>query len=122
MELLDLFLISLRQLAKNKLRSGLTVLGVVIGIAAVTTMVSIGQATAELVRTQFQNLGANVLLVFPGRVQKAGVSEGLRANLTPTDSTAIATECPAVRAVSPMVGASGQVIGGNTNWKPGEMR
>jgi putative ABC transport system permease protein len=122
MDLLDLFAISFRQLAKNKLRSGLTVLGVVIGIAAVTTMVSIGQATSELVKNQFASLGSNVLIVFPGRIQKSGVTEGMRANLTAADAAAIAAECPSVRAVSPVVGASGQVIGGNVNWKPGELR
>ncbi|MBX7103291.1 MAG: ABC transporter permease [Gemmataceae bacterium] len=121
MEIFDLLVISLRQLAKNKLRSGLTVLGVVIGIAAVTTMVSIGQATGDLVRTQFQSLGANVLIVFPGRVQKAGVSEGKRASLTAADAAAVASDCPSVRAASPLVGTQGQVIGGNVNWKPNEL-
>ena len=58
-------IISLRTLAKNKLRSGLTVLGVVIGIAAVTTMVSIGQGASQLVRNEFQNLGSNVIVVLP---------------------------------------------------------
>ena len=58
--------IALRALAKNKMRAGLTVLGVVIGIAAVTTMVSVGQSAGELVQEQFQSLGTNVLVVFPG--------------------------------------------------------
>jgi putative ABC transport system permease protein len=120
-ELVDLFIISLRTLAKNKLRSGLTVLGVVIGIAAVMTMVSIGQGAGLLVRTQFQNLGSNVILVIPARSESGGVRLGSVATLTAADATAIATECPAVAAVCPQVPTSGQVIGGNTNWKPNEM-
>src|SRR5262245_39197120 len=122
MLLWDLLLISLRTLAKNKLRSGLTVLGVVIGIAAVTTMVSIGQSASELVRTQFQNIGSNVIIVIPDHGQRAGVREGKVATLTAEDAKAIAEECPAIAATSPEVFIRVQIIGGNTNWDPGEMR
>ena len=66
MNLLLTLRIALRALAKNKMRAGLTVLGVVIGIAAVTTMVSIGQSASELVQGQFQALGTNVIVVLPG--------------------------------------------------------
>jgi putative ABC transport system permease protein len=121
MDLFDLFRISLRTLAKNKLRSGLTVLGVVIGIAAVTTMVSIGQGASQLVQTQFQTLGSNVILVFPGNGQNGGARQGPVATLTEADAKAIAEECPSVRAMSPLIGTGGQVIGGNVNWKPNEM-
>jgi putative ABC transport system permease protein len=121
MHLFDLVAISLRTLAKNKLRSGLTVLGVVIGIAAVITMVSIGQSAGELVRTQFRNLGSNVIIVLPARRQSGGVRQGTVATLTAGDSAAIAEECPSVRAVSPMIRTSAQVIGGNVNWQPNEM-
>src|SRR6266581_4381312 len=58
--------VAFRALGKNKLRAGLTVLGVVIGIAAVTTMVSIGESASALVQEQLQGLGTNVLLIFPG--------------------------------------------------------
>ena len=95
MELVDLFIISLRTLAKNKLRSGLTVLGVVIGIAAVMTMVSIGQGAGLLVRTQFQNLGSNVIVVLPARSESGGVRQGVVATLTAADASAIAMK-PAV--------------------------
>jgi len=122
MELFDLFWISLRTLAKNKLRSGLTVLGVVIGIAAVTAMVSVGQGAGELIQGEFRNLGTNVIIIFPGRVQQSGVREGTRANLTAADAAAVGEECRTVKAVSPIVFTTGQVIGGNVNWKPGETR
>src|SRR5713226_8335894 len=118
MDLLDLVILSLRTLAKNKLRSGLTVLGVVIGIASVTTMVSIGQGAGQLVRNEFQNLGSNVILVLPGNSQSGGVRSGTVTTLTEADSYAIAAECPAVLALSPLIVTTGQVIGGNVNWQP----
>jgi putative ABC transport system permease protein len=121
-DLFDLLMISLRTLAKNKLRSGLTVLGVVIGIAAVTTMVSIGQGAGKLVQNEFQNLGSNVILVLPSSSQNGGVRQGTVTTLTAADAQAIADECPSVLAVSPFVGAGGgQVIGGNVNWQPDQM-
>lgn len=113
--------IALRALAKNRLRAGLTVLGVVIGIAAVTTMVSIGQSAGGLVQGQFEMLGTNVILVFPGSQQRGGVRQGLTTTLTAADSDAIAEECPTVLAASPLIGTGGQIIFGNTNCSPREM-
>src|SRR5436190_5256912 len=121
MKLIDLILISLRTLSKNKLRSGLTILGVVIGIAAVMTMVSIGQGAGQLVRNQFKNLGANVIVIAPASSRNAGVRSGVVMTLTKEDIEAIATECPSVLAISPLIGTTGQVIGGNVNWSPKEM-
>jgi putative ABC transport system permease protein len=121
MDLLDLLIISLRTLAKNKLRSGLTVLGIVIGIAAVTTMVSLGQSGSALVQAQFQNLGSNVIIVIPASSQTGGVRSGTVTTLTEGDSDAIVAECPSVLAASPFIGTSGQVIGGNVNWQPDQM-
>jgi len=113
--------IALRALAKNKMRAGLTVLGVVIGIAAVTTMVSIGQSAGALVQGQFQSLGINVIVVMPGSRQQGGVRQSVAPTLTAQDSKAIVEECPSVLAASPIVGTSGQVIYRNNNWKPNEM-
>jgi putative ABC transport system permease protein len=121
MHLIDLVLISLRSLAKNKLRSGLTVLGVVIGIAAVTTMVSLGQSAGQLMQDQFQILGSNVIIVLPASSQTGGVRSGTVTTLTEADAHAIADECPSVLAVSPFIGTTGQVIGGNINWQPDQM-
>jgi putative ABC transport system permease protein len=121
MRLHDLLLLAFATLGKNKLRSGLTVLGVVIGIASVTTMVSVGQGGSALIQKQFQSFGSNMLIVFPGSREREGARQGTVPTLTAADATAIAEECPAVRAVSPLVGASGQVIAGNFNWKPNEM-
>ena len=113
--------IAVRALRKNKMRAGLTVLGIVIGIAAVTTMVSVGQSASQLVIGQFQALGTNVIVVFPGRRRHEGVRQGNIPTLTADDSEAIAEECKAVLASSPMVFSGGQVIYGNSNWSPREM-
>ena len=124
MRVADLVVLSLRQLRKNTLRSLLTILGVVIGIAAVTVMVSIGQGGQALIQNEFRNLGSNVILVFPRwKESPSGVREGRVTSLTPDDAKAIAEECPSVGAVSPLVATAGpQVIGGNANWKPDTMQ
>ncbi len=114
--------IALRALAKNKMRASLTVLGVVIGIAAVTTMVSVGQSASRLVQDQFESFGTNVIVIFPGSQRGNGVNRGRSSpTLTAKDSDAIERECQAVLAASPMVFAGGQLIHGNLNWSPKEM-
>ena len=113
--------VAIRALAKNKLRAGLTVLGVVIGIAAVTTMVSIGLSASALVQGQLETLGTNVIVVFPEMHEQSGVRQNRSVSLTAADSDAIALECDAVLAASPLVGAGGQVIYGRANWLPNEM-
>jgi putative ABC transport system permease protein len=121
MDLLTTMRIALRALGKNRMRAGLTVLGVVIGIAAVTTMVSIGQSASQLVQDQFQALGTNVIVVFPGSQQRGGVRQAPVNTLTAADSDAIRNECSAVVASSPLVGGQGQIIYGNMNWNPKEL-
>jgi putative ABC transport system permease protein len=115
--------IALRALRKNRMRAALTVLGVVIGIAAVTTMVSIGQSAGELVQGEFANLGTNMMVIFPGSQKGHGVRQGRGSmhTLTSEDCEAIVRECPSVLAASPIVGGWGQVVYGNNNWSPKEM-
>src|SRR5215471_5039254 len=103
MRLYDMCRVSIRTLGKNKLRSLLTVLGVVIGIAAVIAMVSIGQSLSSLVQSQIESFGTNMLIVFPSTGRRGGVRSGLVQTLTPADAVAIAKECPSVRASSPLV-------------------
>jgi putative ABC transport system permease protein len=103
------------------MRAGLTVLGVVIGIAAVTSMVSLGQSASHLVQSQFEAIGTNVIVVFPGSKRRGGVSQANIPTLTARDSDAIREECDAVLASSPLVGAQGQIIYGNSNFSPREM-
>ncbi len=116
-----IFRIAWRALAKNKMRAGLTVLGVVIGIAAVTTMVSLGQSASALVQSQFEGLGTNVILVFPETQRRQGVSSN-SISLNAGDAEALATECPSILASSPIVGTQGQVIYGGANTTPSEMQ
>ena len=104
--------VAIRALAKNKMRAGLTMLGVIIGIAAVTAMVSIGQSASGLVQSQFEGLGTNVLVVFPGSRRQGGVRQANTPTLTARDSEAIGADCPSVLASSPIVGATGQIIFG----------
>ncbi len=122
MSLWDTFKIAIRALLKNKMRAGLTVLGVVIGIAAVTTMVSIGQSASALVQGQFELLGTNVIVVFPEFQRRGGVRQAAMLTLTADDSMAIGESCSSVLAASPIVGAAGQVIYGSSNWSPREMQ
>jgi putative ABC transport system permease protein len=113
--------IALRALAKNKLRAGLTVLGLVIGIAAVSTMVSLGQSASALVQSQFEQIGTNVIVVIPGSQQRDGIAQGAKMTLTTQDAEALAAECPSVLASTPLVLFAGQVIYGNSNFNPREM-
>lgn len=113
--------IAIRALAKNKMRAGLTVLGVVIGIAAVTTMVSIGQSASALVRAELEGFGTNVIVIQPMQQRRAGVRRGLTNTLTSKDAEAITKECSAILATTPLVGTGGQVVYGNLNVNPNEM-
>lgn len=113
--------IAYRALVKNKMRAGLTVLGVVIGIAAVTAMVSLGMSASALVQGQFEMLGTNVIVVFPGSRQRGGVSQANVPTLTAADSDAIAAECSSVLASTPLIGTTGQVIYGNSNFSPRDL-
>jgi len=113
--------LAFRSLQKNRLRAVLTVLGVVIGIAAVTTLVSVGQSAAEMIRGQFSAIGTNVIVVIPGTGERGGVRQGPLQTLSQGDVDAIATDCPTVLAVTPLVAAAGQAIHGGTNWSPKQM-
>ena len=121
MLLLNILRIAMAALGKNKMRAGLTILGVVIGIAAVTAMVSIGTSASELVQGEFKNLGTNLIVIQPGSKQARGARSGQVPSLTVGDVNAISKECPSVLAASPLVGAVGQVISGNNNWRPREL-
>jgi putative ABC transport system permease protein len=115
---------AIRALAKNKVRTGLTMLGIVIGIASVIAMVAIGQGASQMVKQQVSSIGVNLLMVWPASVVTSGVSlgAGSRATLTSKDVRAIASEIPCVSAVSPVVYASGQIVYENQNWLPLSIR
>jgi putative ABC transport system permease protein len=119
MSFLNTIRIAIRALSKNKLRAGLTILGVVIGIAAVTAMVSIGMSASELVQGEFRNLGTNVIVLSPGN--RRGGRAAQIPTLTAADVQAIRRECPSTLGATPIVGSSGQVISGNNNCRPREL-
>ena len=107
-----------RALAANTLRSILTMLGIIIGVAAVITMIAVGRGATERVQAQMKGLGSNIMMVVPGGVSQAGVRLGAqtRQRLTEEDALAIAFEIPEVQVAAPTSRASGQLVAGNTNW------
>ena len=118
MRLLPIIRIALRALARNKARSLLTALGIIIGVGSVIAMVSLGQGAQNQVQEQIASMGTNMLIVSSGSQRVRGVQTGAGAgtNLTVEDVEAIARECPAVTAVSPSVNASVSLVFGNQNW------
>lgn len=114
--------VAIRALGRNKMRAVLTVLGVVIGIAAVTTMVSVGSSAGQLLQNELQSFGTNFIFVQPTREKRRGVSTGGLPTLTVGDATAIGQQCESVLAASPLLGAGGRsVVRGNANLQPQEM-
>ena len=120
MNLFLTFRVALRALARNKMRSILTMLGIIIGVGAVIAMVGIGQGASASIQAQIANLGNNLLIVQPGSANTAGLRGGAGTNVTLTadDVEAIARECPSVKAATPTVRANGQLVFGNQNWAP----
>jgi putative ABC transport system permease protein len=113
--------IALRALRRNAMRSLLTILGIIIGVAAVITMVSISQGASASVQEKIASLGNNMLVIRPGSVTQGGVrlGAGARPTLTVSDAKAIQRECPAVQAVTYTKWQSLQVVAGNQNWSTG---
>ena len=107
-------------LGRNKMRSGLTTLGIIIGVGAVIAMMEIGNGSSRAIQKSIASMGADNLIVFPGTAASGGVTfgAGTATTLTPEDAEAIGQECPAVRAVATIVRARAQVVYGNRNWVP----
>ena len=110
--------IALRALRVNKLRSSLTMLGIIIGVAAVITMISVGAGAQARVEEQIRSLGSNLIIVMPGSVTSGGVrmGAGSRASLTEDDAYALQRESPDVQAAAPALRGTGHVVAGNNNW------
>jgi len=113
--------IALRSLRVNKLRSALTMLGIIIGVGAVITMVAVGAGAQARVAEQIQSLGSNLIIVLSGSVTAGGVRMGTSSQQTITedDSAAIAREIPAVQVAAPSVRGNAQIVFGNLNWATG---
>jgi macrolide transport system ATP-binding/permease protein len=111
---------ALHALRRNIMRSLLTCLGIIIGIAAVIAMMEIGRGSSHSIEQTIASLGANIIQVDPNDAAVSGVSSGAggRVTLTPGDADAIRTECSAVKWVAPSVDCRAQVIYGHHNWSP----
>ncbi|MFL6540995.1 MAG: ABC transporter permease [Chthoniobacterales bacterium] len=118
MRVASTFKIAARALRRNKLRSGLTALGIIIGVAAVIAMVSIGNGAKAQVEAQIASLGQNVILIFSGSTTASGIRTGWggAGTLKIEDAEAIRREIPAVTLVSEEVVSTAQVAAGNQNW------
>ncbi|MGH9685234.1 MAG: ABC transporter permease [Candidatus Acidiferrales bacterium] len=118
MNLSEVIRVALRALARNKMRTILTMLGIIIGVGAVICTVAIGQGASQQVQDQIQNLGDNMIYIAAGSVTTNGVRMGSQATktLTVLDAEAIQQHVPAVALVSPGVSSNVQIVNGNQNW------
>jgi putative ABC transport system permease protein len=110
--------ISLRALWVNKMRSSLTMLGIIIGVGAVIAMLAVGTGASRKIAQQVASVGSNLIIVVPGSTTQGGMrmGSGSQSTLTMSDAEAIEAECPSVETVAPILNGSGQVIYGNQNW------
>ena len=111
---------ALHALRRNIMRSVLTCLGIIIGIASVIAMMEIGRGSTESIAKTISSLGANIIQIDPNYTLIAGINMGggARVTLTPADADAIRRECPAVPYVAPSVDARAQLVYHNRNWWP----
>ena len=118
MEIFATIRVALRAILRNKLRSVLTVLGVVIGVCAVITMVNIGSGAQVAIEKAISGLGTNMIIIFPGSMTKGGMRTGFGTvtTLVDSDAQAIIDECPAVQLVTPVVSTAAQAVYQNQNW------
>jgi len=111
---------ALNALRRNVLRTMLTTLGIVIGVAAVISMMEIGNGATRAIQKTMASIGANTLVVIPGAANTGGINYGAGSltTLTPQDADAIFKECPGLASVAPIVRARTQIVYGNRNWSP----
>jgi putative ABC transport system permease protein len=119
MKITVLIRIAIQSIRKNKMRAALTMLGIIIGVAAVIVMVAVGSGARSRIRAQINNLGTNMIVITPGAATQGGVSQGAQAfpNLSLDDVEKIRRESQFVTAVSPVIVSRSQVIGGEGNWR-----
>jgi putative ABC transport system permease protein len=113
---LNTLLLALRAIRRNLMRSFLTILGIVIGVAAVVTMVTLGQGATRMVSDQISSLGSNLLMVRPGQRLGPGRDSAGAPNFKKADAEAIHTQIGGLREVVPVVGHAITLVAGNNNW------
>jgi putative ABC transport system permease protein len=117
MSFLMVLRVAFKALARNKMRTALTMLGMIIGVSAVITMVALGTGAQSSIETQIQAAGTNMIMVSAGNFQQGGVrmGQGNASTLTPEDALAI-RDVPGVQYIAPGVNTRGQIVAGNLNW------
>jgi len=113
--------IAVKALQANKMRSALTMLGIIIGVGAVIAMLAVGTGASQRISAQIQSIGSNLLIIMPGSTTSGGVrmGAGTQPTLTLADAEAIKRECPTVAYVGPSLSGVAQVVYGHTNWSTG---
>jgi len=121
LQLKNLIKTAFKSIFKNRMRSLLTSLGIIIGVSAVIVMVAIGEGSQKQIEEGIQSLGTNLIIVFPGTSRSGGVSRGAGSfgHFSFEDVEKIEKEALLIKAVSPIVRTGGQVIGGGNNWNTG---
>jgi len=114
--LMNALLLALREIRRNLMRSFLTILGIVIGVAAVITMVTLGNGATRMVAEQISSLGSNLLIMRPGQRLGPGRDEAGAPKFRVADAEAIKSQVSALQAVAPVVGSSVTLVAGNENW------
>lgn len=117
MNYFNLFKIALKAIFANKMRSFLTVLGIIIGVASVITMLAIGQGSKRSIQANIAEMGSNMIMIHPGADMRGGVRQDASSmeTLKLTDYNSLKEECTYISAISPVVNKSGQFIYGNNN-------
>ncbi|MFA4920160.1 MAG: ABC transporter permease [Thermodesulfovibrionales bacterium] len=113
--------ISFRALKVNKMRSALTMLGIIIGVGAVIAMIAIGTGASKRIAEQISSMGSNLLMILPGATTAGGVrmGAGTQPTLTMSDAEAILKECLAVSDIAPVLNGVAQIVYGHQNWSTG---
>ena len=117
LKFLTILKVGLKAIARNKMRSTLTALGIIIGVACVIAMIGVGQGSQAAIQAQISSLGSNFLMVFPGVATQSGarIFTG-QSTITEDDVAAVRAECPSVAYVTPVSRSAAQVVSGGLNW------
>jgi putative ABC transport system permease protein len=117
LKFLTILKVGLKAIARNKMRSTLTALGIIIGVACVIAMIAVGQGSQAAIQAQISSLGSNFLMVFPGVATQSGarIFTG-QSTITEDDIAAVRAECPSVAYVTPVSRSAAQIAAGGMNW------
>src|SRR5712691_4654557 len=113
----NITVVGLKAISRNKLRSFLTMLGIVIGVGCVIAVVAIGNGATKSVENTINALGTNYIMIFPGAATQSGARLFTgQSTMTPEDADALKAECPSIAYVSPTVRSAAQIVAGELNW------